>query len=154
MHPTLAGVVLGLMTPAQPAGASLAERLIDRLHPIVSYVIMPGFALANAGVALGGAVLDGDGRWLFVGIVAGLVVGKPLGIVAASAATSRLGVARMPGIALVGIVGGIGFTMSLFIAQLAFDDGPLLETAKLAILVGSAAAALIAIGYGALRLRR
>jgi Na+:H+ antiporter, NhaA family len=149
VHPTLAGVVLGLLTPAP----DVTDRLIGRLHPMVSYAIMPGFALANAGVALGGAHLHGDGLWLFAGIVLGLVAGKPLGIVAAGAAAARLGVTRMPGIALVGIVGGIGFTMSLFIAQLAFGDGPLLETAKLAVIVGSAAATLLALGYG-VRLRR
>jgi NhaA family Na+:H+ antiporter len=127
---------------------SPAERLIHALHPWVSYVVMPGFALANAGVVLGGSELSGDGAWLFAGIVLGLVVGKPLGIVAAASISARLGTARTPGVALVGIVGGIGFTMSLFIAQLAFPKGPLLETAKLAVIVGSAAATVIALAYG------
>jgi Na+:H+ antiporter, NhaA family len=192
VHPTLAGVVLGLLTPVRPwfgpsgfrqtteahlrelddgdrddlnqrldeinharrEAVSPVERLIHVLHPWVSYFVMPGFALANAGVVLGGSELHGDGAWLFAGIVLGLVVGKPFGIVAAAAAASRLGGARTPGVALVGIVGGIGFTMSLFIAQLAFPSGPMLETAKLAVIVGSAAATLLGLGYGALKLRR
>ena len=198
VHPTLAGVALGLMTPVRPwygptgfaaatsthltelAGAdrarlliqldaieqarreavSPAERLIHVLHPWVAYVIMPVFALANAGVVLGGADLSGDAAWLFAGVVAGLALGKPLGIAAAALASTRLGVAARPagmtghGVALVGLVGGIGFTMSLFIAQLAFPPGPLLDTAKLAILVGSAAAMVLGLGYGAVTHRR
>jgi NhaA family Na+:H+ antiporter len=117
------------------------------------------FPLANAGVVLGGADLSGDAGWLFVGIVAGLVVGKPLGITAFSLAASRAGIAARSadlgkrGILLVGLVGGIGFTMSLFIAQLAFPPGALLDTAKLAILVGSGAAMVIGLGFGLLTRR-
>ncbi|HSK05844.1 MAG TPA: Na+/H+ antiporter NhaA [Kofleriaceae bacterium] len=184
IHPTLAGVMLGLLTPVRPwfgpsgfaattqahledlpAGdrhalitrldqinqarveaVSPVERRIHELHPYVAFGIMPLFALANAGVVLGGADISGDALWLFVGIVAGLAVGKPLGIVAVSIGTSRLGIATRSaemtgrGLLLVGMVGGIGFTMSLFIAQLAFPPGPYLDTAKLAILVGSGVA--------------
>ncbi len=184
VHPTLAGVLLGLATPARswfgPSGfaeatqehidhidgtdrpalherlaavetarreaISPAERLQHILHPWVAFGVMPLFALANAGVPLGGADLSGDGLFLFLGILLGLALGKPLGIVALSSFASRTGLAIRPadastrGIALVGIVGGIGFTMSLFIAQLAFPPGPLLDTAKLAILVASTAA--------------
>ncbi len=191
VHPTLAGVALGMLTPVRPwfgpsgfkrttehhlgelensesgelierldaieharrEAVSPAERLIHRLHPWVSFLVMPGFALANAGVSLGGADLHGDAFWLFAGIVIGLVVGKPLGIAGAAALSSRIGItARAPGITLVGLVGGIGFTMSLFIAQLAFAESPMLETAKLAVLVGSAAATIVALVYGAMRL--
>jgi Na+:H+ antiporter, NhaA family len=192
VHPTLAGVLLGLLTPVRPwfgpsgfkhtteahlqhledtepselnerldkinvarrEAVSPAERLIHKLHPWVSFVVMPGFALANAGVVLSTGALHGDGVWLFAGIVLGLVVGKPLGIATAAALAARFGVARAPGVTLVGIVGGIGFTMSLFIAQLAFAGGPLLETAKLAVIVGSAVATAAALGYGWLRLKR
>jgi len=184
VHPTLAGVLLGLATPvrswfgaagfaaathehlggieetadrdalrdrlaaietARREAVSPAERLQHVLHPWVAFGIMPLFALANAGVAMGGADLAGDGLFLFLGIVLGLALGKPLGIFAACALASASGAVRPStashrGLALVGIVGGIGFTMSLFIAQLAFPPGPLLDTAKLAILVGSAAA--------------
>jgi NhaA family Na+:H+ antiporter len=199
VHPTIAGVVLGLMTPARSwfgaAGfssatqehlreldgselsseslldrlddieharkeaVSPAERLIHVLHPWVAYGIMPVFALANAGVVLGGVALGGDVTWLFVGIVLALAVGKPLGIYAAMRGMCASGLAaRNPAMTrqaftLIGLVGGIGFTMSLFIAHLAFPAGPLLDTAKLAILVGSGVAILAGLGFGAVTLR-
>ncbi len=197
IHPTIGGVMLGMLTPVRPwfgasgfaattqaqlerlpaddhvallstldrinearqEAVSPVERLIHSLHPWVAFVVMPVFALANAGVALGGASLSGDSLWLFIGIVAGLALGKPLGIVAFSLGATRLRVAARAedvtrcGVLLVGLVGGIGFTMSLFIAQLAFPPGPLLDTAKLAILVGSGVAIVIGLGYGLL-LRR
>jgi Na+:H+ antiporter, NhaA family len=198
IHPTVAGVLLGLATPvrswfgpsgfaaathehlgaietAEPAGLrerlaaietarreaiSPAERLQHMLHPHVAFGVMPLFALANAGVALGGASLRGDGLFLFLGVLVGLALGKPLGIFAATQATIAAGIATRPtgvsgrGVALVGIVGGIGFTMSLFIAQLAFPPGPLLDTAKLAILVASGAAIAVGLVTGMCLLRR
>ncbi len=197
VHPTLAGVILGLVTPVRPwfgpsgfaettkerldgldgadratllrhldaidearrEAVSPVERLVHTLHPWVAFGIMPLFALANAGVVFGSADLSGAGWWVFVGIVAGLALGKPLGIVIASLAASKTGLAtRSPdmalsGLTLVGIVGGIGFTMSLFVAQLAFPPGPLLDTAKLAILVGSAVAMVLGLASGAALLR-
>jgi Na+:H+ antiporter, NhaA family len=118
------------------------------------------FALANAGVILGGASFSGDYLWLFMGIVAGLAIGKPLGISIAALGASRLGIAARSeditrrGVLLVGLVGGIGFTMSLFIAQLAFPPGPLLDTAKLAILVGSGIAIVVGVVFGLVTQRR
>jgi NhaA family Na+:H+ antiporter len=102
---------------------------------------------------------SGDYFWLFVGIVAGLALGKPIGITVASLCASRAGIAMRSeeitrrGVLLVGLVGGIGFTMSLFIAQLAFPPGPLLDTAKLAILVGSGVAIAAGLAFG-LAIRR
>ena len=198
IHPTIGGVVLGLLAPVRPwfgpsgfaattqeqlerlpaddrAGllASLdlinqarqeavspVERLIHALHPWVAFGVMPIFALANAGVVVGGANFSGDYLWLFLGIVAGLALGKPLGIAAAALGASRVGIAKRSeemtrsGVVLVGLVGGIGFTMSLFIAQLAFPPGPLLDTAKLAILVGSGAAILAGLSIGLLLERK
>lgn len=198
IHPTLAGVLVGLATPvrswfgrsgfaattqehldglagngeqmplrdrlsaieqARREAISPAERLIDLLHPWVAFGVMPLFALANAGVPLGGADLAGDGLFLFLGIAVGLAIGKPLGIFGMAAAAVRARVATRPddvshrGVALVGIVGGIGFTMSIFIAQLAFPPGPLLDTAKLAILVGSGAACALGMMFGLLAAR-
>ena len=198
VHPTLAGVVLGLAAPVRPwfgaAGfaaatrehlheldreedrhavaarlddierarreaLSPAERLLHRLHPWVAFAIMPLFALANAGVGLGGAQLEGAGLLVFLGIVLGLAVGKPIGIAGLAALAARFGLAQRPpdvghgGVVLVGVVGGIGFTMSLFVAQLAFPPGPLLDTAKLGILVGSGAAMAIGLLYGVARSR-
>jgi NhaA family Na+:H+ antiporter len=145
---------------ARREAISPADRLEHLLHPWVAFAIMPLFALANAGVSLGGADLSGDGLFIFLGIVLGLALGKPLGIFAASALATRSGLASRGsdvtyrGIALVGMVGGIGFTMSLFVAQLAFPAGPLLDTAKLGILVASAVAAAVGAVFGLLTLRR
>lgn len=159
VHPTLGGVVLGLLTPVRPAGGSPADRLIQYLHPWVAFVAMPVFALANAGVTVGGGDFSGDHGWLFAGIVAGLALGKPLGIAVASFISVRLGIATRSdtlarrGVVLVGIVGGIGFTMSLFIAQLAFPPGPILATAKLAILVGAGIATVVGLAFGRIAYR-
>src|SRR5207247_5850466 len=95
----------------------------------------------------------GDALWVFLGVAIGLVVGKP-GILAMSWFAARSGAAALPSgvrwshISVVGMVGGIGFTMALFIAQLAFGPGPLLETAKLAILCGSGLAGILSLFAG------
>jgi Na+:H+ antiporter, NhaA family len=122
-------------------------RLIHALHPLVAFVIMPLFALANSGLDLRSA---GPGHLVdpvALGVGLGLVVGKPLGIVAATALAVRLGLAALPdradwwSLTGVGIIGGIGFTVALFIAALAYPGMPeLLDQAKLGILVGSALA--------------
>lgn len=167
IHPTLAGVVLGLLTPVRAWSRapddlepeSPAARLEHMLHRWVAFGIMPVFALANAGVDLGGASIRGDAGFVFAGIVVGLVVGKPTGILLACSLGIRARVAVRPahvsrdGLAVAGMVAGIGFTMSLFIAELAFPPGPLLETAKLATFVGSSAAAALGLAMGSLRLR-
>src|SRR5689334_15834607 len=110
---------------------------------------MPLFALANAGVQLGGADLSGDALFIFLGVGFGLLLGKPLGIFSACSAATGLRVAAQPpdvgraGIGVVGVVGGIGFTMSIFVAHLAFPAGPMLETAKLGVIAGSAASIVL-----------
>ena len=118
-------------------------RFEHALAPWVSYVIMPVFALANAGVALG----PGIGKKLVdpisLGIVCGLALGKALGVVGFSWLSNRVGLGTLPAganwrqILGVGALAGIGFTMSLFIADLAFGSTPMLETAKVGILAGS-----------------
>ncbi len=119
----------------------------------VAYGIMPLFALANAGVRITAGTLEGE-PMLIVGVVAGLVVGKPLGVVAFSwlAARARLvtlpDAVTWPRLALVGVVAGIGFTMSIFIAELAFVDEEHVASAKLAVLIASGAAALLAVFFG------
>jgi NhaA family Na+:H+ antiporter len=125
----------------------------------VAFGIMPLFAFANAGVPLGQISFEGDAVTVFWGVAIGLVAGKPIGILALPWAAARLKMVALPRgvgwphVGIVGMVGGIGFTMALFIAQLAFPPGPLLETAKLAILCGSAIAGLlgVAAGYRILR---
>jgi NhaA family Na+:H+ antiporter len=181
IHPTVSGVVLGLLTPvtadfglatrrraprsyaAQPPpgdGLPLGPvppvvRVEAMLHPYVAFGIMPLFAFANAGVSLRGIDLASAApRAVSGGIVLGLVLGKPLGIVLASLAAVRWKICGLPQgvrwreLLLLGLLGGIGFTMSMFIANLAFEDPRLLSAAKLGVLAGSAAAATLGFTLG------
>ncbi|MEV5000666.1 Na+/H+ antiporter NhaA [Nocardioides sp. LML1-1-1.1] len=183
VHATLAGVAIGLLTPAvallrpevatgYAAGAlrdneldadelhrlrflvgesvPVVERLQARLHPLSSYLVLPVFALANAGVALDGigeAVTSKVG----LGVGIGLVLGKPLGIALACFLAIRLGGARMPAgttwrhLVGVGAVAGIGFTVSLFIAGLSFSDPVLTDDAKIGILLASVLSAVVGV---------
>jgi NhaA family Na+:H+ antiporter len=187
VHPTLAGVAFGLLTPARPLApaavarrwaldlsdeasaaeihqmtalarqsTSTAEHLQHVLHPLSSFFVVPVFALANAGVELSADALEGrEAMAVATGVVCGLVVGKLVGVTLASWLAVRLGVASLPPAVtwpqLVGVaaLAGIGFTVSLFIADLAFDDADgaagLEAAAKLAIL----AASLLASALGA-----
>ena len=143
---------------AQPApGAELPPvvRVEAMLHPYVAFGIMPLFAFANAGVSLGGIHLTAAApRVSSGGIVLGLVLGKPLGIVLAALAALRWKICVLPQgvrwreLLLLGVLGGIGFTMSMFIANLAFEDPQLLSAAKLGVLAGSAAAATLGFALG------
>jgi NhaA family Na+:H+ antiporter len=123
------------------------QRIERTLHPWVAFCIIPLFALANAGVRIGGEAAALMTSRVALGIIVGLVIGKPLGITLLSWLAVRLRLAALPeGIgwrALHGVswLGGIGFTMSLFIAALAFGEGELMPAAKLAILTASALAA-------------
>ncbi|MGE5786272.1 MAG: Na+/H+ antiporter NhaA [Myxococcales bacterium] len=197
VHPTIAGVVVGMLTPVQvwlgtegfvrrvrsnidaiaqaPRGSapsrpvnkalrdisvarrealSPAEGLIDLLHPWVAYLIMPIFALANAGVALKGVSFDPTTTKLVVAVGIGLVIGKPLGIVLACQVTLGLRLSALPrGITLrhlivLGAIAGVGFTMALFVAQLAFDDARLLNAAKLGVLLASGVAGILGLAIG------
>jgi NhaA family Na+:H+ antiporter len=158
VHPTLAGVLLGLMTPmVQRDLPPPAVRVETALHPWVAFGVMPLFALANAGVRLDGLDIGSAGAAAVLsGTVAGLVLGKPVGIVLATLAAVRSGVCRLPagvtwrGVLLVGWLGGIGFTMSIFIATLAFGEGSLLSAAKGGVLMASVIAGLIGLLYGRL----
>lgn len=155
VHPTIAGVALGLLTPAvghhRGPEQSVAARLEERLHPWTGYLIVPVFALANAGVALGGG-FHGEGVAVLLGVALGLVVGKTVGVAGATWLVIRLGWADLPEgsrwshVVGVAVIAGIGFTMSLFVTDLAFR-GPggreLADHAKVAILLASAAAALL-----------
>ncbi len=203
VHPTLAGVVLGLMTPVRsvlarepamrvardavselddrsPAAASMhskqarvrelgwaqremlapVTRIQALLHPWVAFCIMPIFAFANAGIPLGGIDFAHPGApTVLMGVIAGLVLGKPVGIVMASWLAVQSGLCRLPtgvtwsGVLLVGMLAGIGFTMAIFIAMLGFNDEALLGTAKLGVLMASVASALIGLSWGYFRSR-
>ncbi len=179
IHATLAGVALGLMTPTQPIrhpelidvaeladvssyqaarqtataareAVSVVEWLEHLLHPWTSFVVVPLFALANAGIPLSRATV-GDALTSSVagGIVVGLVVGKAVGITGATWLATRLRIARLPedatwsGIVGVSALAGIGFTVSIFITGLAFGGDPLADQAKVAILAASLLAAAI-----------
>ncbi len=149
IHPALAGVIVGLITPVVHG-----ERIARTLHRWVAFGVMPLFALANAGVSFSGASLAGDSGAIFAGVSAGLIVGKPLGILSAAWLSVRLGIAELPRgltfaqVSIVGVVGGIGFTMALFVAQLAYGEGPALESAKLAILLASGTTGLAGLALG------
>ncbi len=185
VHPTIAGVAVGLLTPVRAWWGPLrfadtaeetaravraavdagetdlqeplhtlgraaretvppVERVLHALHGWVAWFIMPLFAFANAGITLGGVSFVGDGWRVFVGVSAGLVLGKLVGVLVASRFAVGSGMAGLPRgvgwreLGVVGGVAGIGFTMALFVAQLAFPPGTHLETAKLGILVASA----------------
>lgn len=183
VHATIAGVGLGLLTPAKPlqsdgqarefaawlrdkpevfpadvrfAGfhmresVSVGERLENAIHPFTSYLIIPIFALANAGVELSvDGLRDAASSSVTLGVVLGLVVGKTVGVTVFSLAATRFGLANMPrGMGTSQLVGlsmlaGIGFTVSLFVTGLAgFDDQALVDDAKIGILVASGIAAI------------
>jgi Na+:H+ antiporter, NhaA family len=153
VHATLAGVALALLTPAVPVGGrDVLGELEHRLHPWVNLGILPLFALANAGVKLsGGELSDSTGRKVALAVALGLVVGKFVGIAGATIAALRLKLGALPpGVDLRSLLGaaalgGIGFTVSLFITPLAYDDPLLIGAAKLGILGGSVVAATIGV---------
>ena len=155
VHPTVAGVLLAMTIPARQ-GATLDLRARDwarvdspmlrfehALIPWITHVIMPVFALANAGVVLGTGAAKSLVDPISLGVICGLVLGKPIGIVLFSWLATQSRVATMlDGVSWrqvvgVGMLGGIGFTMSLFIANLAFGTAPPLEMAKVSILAAS-----------------
>jgi len=159
VHATLAGVIIGFLIPLNVKnGSSPSETLEHELHPWVAFLILPLFAFANAGVSLQGVSLSGLTSLLPVGIAAGLFIGKPLGIFTFSWLAVKLGIAKLPQdigfkqVFSVAVLCGIGFTMSIFIASLAFADADaaLSTYSKLGILLGSTSAAVV--GYGLLRL--
>lgn len=140
---------------ASREAVSPSEGLIALLHPWVAFGIMPLFALANAGVSLSGLALDSSGWKVVSGVALGLLIGKPAGVLAAIWLVTRLGIGKLPAglvrghVIVLGAVAGVGFTMSLFIAQLAFHGGgSLLAAAKLGVLGASAAAGGLAFVLG------
>ena len=159
VHATLAGVALAMFIPLRLPGAAEPplRRLERELHPTVAYAILPLFAFANAGVPLQGVTLAALAQGVPVGVALGLVAGKTLGVLGAVWLAVKLRLARLPEnagwmhMAGVAALCGIGFTMSLFIAGLAFEDdlARYARDSRLGILCGSAASGLV--GYLLLR---
>lgn len=169
IHPTLAGVIMGLLTPATPiigdkardaediediedGTLTLVEKLEGNFHGFSAFVVIPIFAFANSGVSLSVSTLaeifTSPIAW---GIICGLALGKPLGILIASKGASRAKVAQLPdgastaALVAVGSTAGIGFTVAIFIAKLAFSDPALQDLAVSAVMVGSLISGLIGV---------
>lgn len=157
IHATLAGVMLALTIPLKPTpGAPEAlpvdsplHRLENGLHKPVAFVIVPLFGFANAGVSLAGVSMGVFAEPLTMGIALGLMVGKLVGVVGTVALLIKLGVAHLPVKANWGqmtgtaLLCGVGFTMSLFIGLLAFDDPAVQDHVKIGILIGSLASGIL-----------
>jgi NhaA family Na+:H+ antiporter len=152
IHATLAGVVMGLFIPLHTkSGATPLEDLEHGLQPWVSFLIVPIFAFANAGLPLAGMGLDALFVPLTMGIIIGLFVGKQFGILGATWLAVRAGLSPRPAgstwlqIYGVAILCGIGFTMSLFIGSLSFSDPVLQDRLRLGVIVGSLASAIFGV---------
>ncbi|CAB4636597.1 unannotated protein [freshwater metagenome] len=161
VHPTLAGVILGLLTPAHEkantgledvddGSVSYVEYLQTKLHPFSTFIVVPIFACANTGVLLTSESLsDASTSLIAWGIFAGLVIGKPLGIVIAAKLSARAQIAELPegtsitSLTATGSAAGIGFTVAIFIADLAFTDPVLQNIAVVAIIAGSLVSAIL-----------
>jgi NhaA family Na+:H+ antiporter len=153
--------VFGYLEATVAASEAQTERLSRWLNPWVSYLVLPLFALANAGVPLSiDNIQRAASSAAAFGVAAALVLGKPIGIVGFAWLACRLGIARLPDglawrhIAAIGTLGGIGFTVSLFIAELALGDRETLDAVKLAVLVASAVAGIAGFLILTLRGRR
>lgn len=158
VHPTVAGVLAAMMIPVSgdASGSSPLHRLEHRLHPWSAFLIVPLFGFANAGVSFAGLKLANLLDPLPLGVAMGLFLGKQIGVSTAAWLATRSGLAARPegasGLQIYGVATlcGIGFTMSLFIGDLAFDNPLLIEEVKIGVLLGSLASALL--GYTLLRL--
>jgi NhaA family Na+:H+ antiporter len=153
VHATIAGVLLAMTIPCDPdpednVQEGLLYRLERAIHPWVTFLILPIFALSNAGVSLGAEMLSKVTEPVSLGVTLGLVLGKPIGITLFAWLAVVAGLAALPTgvnwkqILGAGMLGGIGFTMSLFINELAFGESILNAEAKLAVLIASAIAGI------------
>lgn len=163
VHPTLAGVILGLMTPNivhertkieddEDGSVSVIEWLELKFHPLSTFIVVPIFAFANTGVVITSESIRAASQSLIAwGIFFGLVIGKPLGVLFAAVMAKRLKVAEFsdgmnrPSLLASGSAAGIGFTVAIFIANLAFKDSVQQDIAVLAVIVASVVSALVSI---------
>ena len=172
VHPTLAGVVIGLMTPnivhkrtkvedIEDGSVSVIEWLEHKFHPISTFFVVPIFAYANTGVVITAESIMGASQSLIAwGIFFGLVIGKPLGVLIAAIAAKRSKLADFPdgatntSILATGSAAGIGFTVAIFIADLAFDDAQTQDIAVLAVIVASVVSALLSMALFKILVRK
>ena len=163
VHPTLAGVILGLMTPnivhertklkdAEDGSVSVIEWLELKFHPLSTFIVVPIFAFANTGVVITSeSIRSASQSPIAWGIFFGLVIGKPLGVLFAAVLAKRLKVAELSdgmnrsSLLATGSAAGIGFTVAIFIANLAFKDSAEQDIAVLAVIVASVVSALVSI---------
>ena len=163
VHPTLAGVILGLLTPniarqqtnlddIEDGSVSVIEWLEHKFHPVSTFIVVPVFAFANTGVAITSESIKTASQSLIAwGIFFGLVIGKPLGVLFASLLAKRINVADLPegvtksSLVATGSAAGIGFTVAIFIANLAFKDSQTQDIAVLAVIVASVVSALLSL---------
>ena len=163
VHPTIAGVILGLLTPNTPianskvidsedGSVSVIEYLESKLHPISSYLIVPIFAFANTGVEVSSKSINSAINSVIAwGIFFGLVIGKPLGVLLATMAAKKIKIAEYPqgvrnlDLFATGSAAGIGFTVAIFIARLAFDSPEIVDLAIFSVIVGSVVSGLISL---------
>jgi NhaA family Na+:H+ antiporter len=144
VHPTITGVLLAFTIPFGDGMEKFPSYILQHLlHKPVAFLVIPLFALANTGITIGSNLIAGLWQNYSLGIIAGLIVGKPLGIWLFSVLGVSLGICSLPAdvkwinILGVGFLGGIGFTMSIFIGLLAFTEPGMINTGKIAILTGS-----------------
>lgn len=163
VHPTLAGVILGLLTPnvarqqtnlddIEDGSVSVIEWLEHKFHPVSTFIVVPVFAFANTGVVITSESIKTASQSLIAwGIFFGLVIGKPLGVLFASLLAKRINVADLPegvtksSLVATGSAAGIGFTVAIFIAKLAFNDSQTQDIAVLAVMVASVVSALLSV---------
>lgn len=157
VHATITGVLLAFAIPfGNGSSNSISYKLQHFLHKPVAFIILPLFAIANTSIAIGSDWQSGLGESNSIGIMVGLIVGKPLGIMLFASIGVLLGACALPkglqwkNIVGVGMLSGIGFTMSIFITILAYSDPELINNSKIAIIVASIVAG--ALGYLVLRL--
>jgi NhaA family Na+:H+ antiporter len=153
VHATVAGIMLGLLTPIRPrAGESrpAGDRFEHRLHPISAGFAVPVFALAATGIPLAAAG-DALGNEIAIGVFAGLLFGKVIGIFGGARLAVALGIGKLPDrvtwsdVTPIAVLGGIGYTVSLLIARLAFEDVAMQEQSAAAVLAASVVAAIAAV---------
>jgi NhaA family Na+:H+ antiporter len=163
VHPTLAGVILGLMTPnilkensklhdGEDNQVSVIEWLEERIHPWSSFVIVPLFAFANTGVVItSDSINDAINSPIAWGIFAGLVIGKPIGVLASVFIARKINLGQYPqgaknvDILATGSAAGIGFTVAIFIANLAFSDPATQDLAIFAVIIASLVSAVLSV---------